>query len=353
MKRALALSPFLLLALGCSPAAHADPSADAGPDTAAEAGALAWETVIDGLDGAVLSMWGPSEKDIYAVGGPRGNAGFASLVLHYDGSAWKRLAAGGTDTFWWVHGTGATDMWMVGENGRTTHWDGASFTDFPAQTKATLFGVWAAAPDDAWAVGGTPEGGSGAPNAVLLHWDGAAWTPAPQPQALGRTLFKVWGSGAGDVYVVGEAGTIWHRIGTTWTLESNPPIAHGTLLSVFGCSANEVYAVGGRDVLKSDGKAWSKVDVALLNDVNGVSCGKTGDVVIVGLGGMKQRLVGGAWIDDFGSQPYADLHGAWVDPTGAMWGVGGNYLGQPAPGVSRKGVIGRCGLGDVSRVVAP
>jgi hypothetical protein len=349
MKR---LRAFLMLVCACS-SAHPEAVTDAGTNSPDEAGAPAWEVVLEQLDGAVLSVWGPSATDIYAVGGPRGNSGFSSLVLHYDGAAWKRLAPGGTDTFWWVHGAGAKDVWMVGEHGRITHWDGEHFLDFTSGTTATLFGVWAASPTDAWAVGGTPEAGTTSPNDVLLHWDGTSWSPAPLPQALGRTMFKIWGSASSDLFVVGEAGTIWHRIGTTWMLESNPPLAHGTLLSVFGCSPTDVYAVGGRDVLHSDGKAWTRVDVALMNDVNGVSCGAPGEVVIVGLGGLKQRRIGGAWVDDFGSQPYTDLHGAWVDPVGAMWGVGGNYLGAPMPGVSRKGAVGRCGPGEVSRTVVP
>ena len=36
----------------------------------------------------------------------------------------------------------------------------------------------------------------------------------------------------------------------------------GTLLTVNGCGPNEVYAVGGRDVLRSDGATWTRLDVS-------------------------------------------------------------------------------------------
>lgn len=164
----------------------------------------------------------------------------------------------------------------------------------------------------------------------------------------------MWGSGPDDVYVVGEAGTIWHRTGGAWTLASSPPIAHGTLLTVHGCSASDVYAVGSRDVLHFDGKAWAAEPVQLVNDVNGVSCGSGGaEVVIVGLGGLKQRREQGAWQDDFGTKPYSDLHGSWVDPSGALWAVGGNYTSGPQPGVTRDGVIAHYGTAQVPTVISP
>jgi hypothetical protein len=331
---------------GCSSPSSENTAQDAGVDAAPSP--PAWQTVLSNLDGTLLSVWGSSASDVYSVGGPLGNAGFQTLVVHFDGTSWKRLAPGGTDSYWWVSGSSATDVWMAGENGRITHWDGTSFAEHGISTTATIYGVWAASPNDAWAVGGTPEGGTSAPNDVVLHWDGSNFTQASLPQTFGRAYFKVWGTASDNLYVVGEAGTVWHRVGTTWTLESMPPIAHGTLLTVYGCSANEVYAVGGRDVLRSDGMTWSAVaNVMLSNDINGVSCATTGAPIIVGFGGAKQRLVHGTWMDDFGKQPFDDLHGAWASPDGSYWAAGGSFIAKPAPNVSRQGVLARYGSGTV------
>jgi hypothetical protein len=236
---------------------------------------------------------------------------------------------------------------MVGSRGRITHFDGTVFVEHSFATTATMYGVWAASPTDAWAVGGTPEGGTSTPNDLVLHWDGASWLKVALPQALGRTLFKVWGTASDNLYAVGEAGTIWHRVGSTWNLESQPPLAHGNLLTVFGCSASEVYAVGGRDVLLSNGPSWSPVHVDLTNDVNGVSCGVPGAVVVVGFGGEKQRLVDTVWVDDFGTVPYLDLHGGWAASDGTYWAAGGDFVSRAAPGVARNGVLARYGVGAV------
>jgi hypothetical protein len=321
--RAVFCGTLVLLASCGSPAAPPPPPA--------------WHVVLSDLQPTLLCVWGVSPSDVFTVGGPLGNGG-PTTMLHYDGSTWRDLAPGGTETFWWTHGTSDHDVWAVGEKGRIAHWDGAKVTAFASGTTATLYGVWAAAPDDAWAVGGTPEGGTSKPNDVVLHFDGTSWSAAPLPAIFGRAYFKVWGSSAGDVFVVGEAGTVWHRSGGAWA--QTPSGATGTLLTVNGCSATEVYAVGGRDVLRWDGHAWSRdAQVQLLQDVNGVSCGPPGSALIVGSGGQKQRWTGGAWADDSRDDPLVDLHGAWADGSGAFWAAGGDFSTAPSPGAARGGTL--------------
>jgi len=364
-RRGLALPFPLVLALAVAPACSSstsEPQADAGPVIDGGDGgdgatsAPEWTPVLERLDGALLAIWGTSERDIWTVGGPLGNSGFESLVMRFDGTTWRRTATGGPETYWWVHGTGPSDVWLVGEKGRITHWDGTKLEERTSGTTATLFGVWAAAPDDAWAVGGTPDRPT-ATNDVLLHWDGASWKPVVLPEKNGIALFKVWGSSNDDLHVVGEAGVMWRRKGAAWEREAQG-VAKGRLTTVTGCSATEVFAVGGRDVLTSDGATWKRSDAVLVNDVNGVACAppgapsrEWGRAVIVGGGSLKLRLVGAQWESDFGSKPFADLHGAWVDPTGAFWGVGGSFNATPRAGVSREGVVARYGPGTVSGVI--
>ena len=309
----------------------------------------AWHVVLDEttLDRAVLSVWGSSPTNVFAVGGALGN-GQESLVLHYDGKAWKELHPGGTETYWWVGGSGPNDVWMVGENGRATHWDGSVFQEHASGVMATLWGVWAASPTDVWFVGGTPEGGPAKPNDIVLHWDGQGFTNVTLPKALGRSFYKVWGTSSDDLYVVGEAATIWHKKGPDWILESDPPLASSTLFTVAGSSSTDVYAVGNVDVLHSNGTMWEKVPVQLTGSVNGVAVSANGDAAIVGFGGLKQRFANGEWVDDFLSEPYADLHAVWADGLGAYWAVGGNFIGQPSPGASRRGIVARYGAGQAS-----
>ncbi|MEZ4302258.1 MAG: hypothetical protein R3B70_45440 [Polyangiaceae bacterium] len=348
------LSPLTLLATaaaltltGCPP-----PETETCEPLTTDPGAPAWETILgeDDLDGAVLSVWGAAPEQVFIAGGPLGNPNRTSLAWRYDACGWKDLAPGGAETFWWVSGTSATDVWFVGENGRIAHYDGDAMTDVPSGVTATLWGTFAFAPDDAWAVGGTPDGGPTKPNDIVLHYDGTKWTPEALPGApLGVSLFKVWGTSSDDLFVVGEQGTIWHRTSAGWALEtSDPPLTGSRLFTVHGCSGTDVFAVGGQSVLHRDAGGWSTVDISLGNQVNGVSCGPAGSAAIVGFGGLKQRLVGGAWLDEFDSEPYDNLHATWADGAGAFWAVGGDFLTGPKD-AKRKGVVARYGPTGVIR----
>ncbi|MEW5854938.1 MAG: hypothetical protein AB2A00_39545 [Myxococcota bacterium] len=355
MKAGFSSGLFAVLLAGCCPPGAPFPNCatDGG-----NAGPAAWTTVLDleDLDGAVLSVWGTGTDTVFAVGGPVGNQAETLAVL-FSGGGWKRLHPGGQDTYWWVHGTSASDVWMVGEHGRISHWNGNAFSEHTSGVTATLWGVMAFSANDVWAVGGTPGEGTNEPNDIVLHYDGTNWSPETLPgNPRGSSLFKVWGTSASDLYVVGEHGTIWHRTASGWTLESaqyTPPLASGTLFTVHGCSSTDVWAVGGNSVLHSDGTTWSKVPVTLNSQVNGVSCGPDGAVALVGFGGMKMRRVNGEFVDESEIEPYNDLHAAWIDPAGTVWASGGDWLAPAGPGRVREGVVARYGSGTVSATVTP
>jgi len=350
-RRVVALLALLALPLALSGC----PDPTDPPPTPPDPTETAWRVSLDeaDLDGTLLSVWGTGPDDVFAVGGPLGNSGFDAIAIHYDGAAWRDLAPGGDRTFWWVTGTGPDDVWMVGDGGRITRWDGAAFTEHESGTDARLWGAVAFSATEAWAVGGT-TGMAAGDDDVVLRWDGSSWTPEPLPGApLGRALYKVWGTSSEDLFVVGELGTIWHRGPGGWELQSDPPVATSNLLTVHGCSSTEVYAVGGQDVLRYDGQAWSPLEVSLTNTVNGVACGAPGEAAIVGFGGLKQRLVDGAWVNEFTAAPHQDLHGVWAEGGGAYWAVGGDFLSKATEGKRRKGVVARYGPGEVATAISP
>jgi len=274
------------------------------------------------------------------------------LAVRWKAGAWERLSPGGTETYWWIHGTAADDVWLVGERGRITHFDGVTFTEHPRAGTATLWGVFAASRTDVWVVGGSPEGGSGAPNDLLFHYNGIQWTQETLPGTpRNAALFKVWGAPDGDLFVVGEYGVIWHRRGTVWTDETSAALAQGTLFTVHGCSPSDVWAVGGQAVLHFDGTAWSRVALSGVGGLNGVACGAGGVVTAVGFGSVKLRRLDGAFVDESANEPFTNLHAAWDDGGGTVWVSGGDWLGRVNPGQPRPGAIGRYGAGTVATSV--
>ncbi len=340
----------LLAALFCSgcPSPETDPLPE--PESA-------WQIVLDhqDLDRAVLSVWGTAADNVFAVGGPLGNSGFESLALHFDGNSWRDLAPGGEAGFWWVAGTATDDVWLVGEKGRISHFDGKDFTEHDSGLEATIWGVWPFASDDVWAVAGTPLGGTEAPNDIVLHYDGKSWSPVALPgPPLGVAHYKVWGSSSDNLYVVGEKGTIWHRGAGGWVLESDPPIVSSILFTVHGCGADQIYAVGGLSALRSSGAGnWTKESLKPSNSINGVACAAPDQVIIVGGGGQKQRLVDGVWTNEYDIPPFVDLHAAWAAADGTFWVVGGDFLSGSSPNQPRDGMIARYGKGTVADSIAP
>ena len=81
---------------------------------------------------------------------------------------------------------------------------------------------------------------------LIFHHDSNGWTdaaPTLPPEVNDRTLFKVWGTAANDVWVCGQAGLILHYDGASWSLmDSGTTVA---LYSVWGTGTGAVYAGGG------------------------------------------------------------------------------------------------------------
>ena len=301
---------------------------------------VAWTTPVSGESRMLLSVWGDGARDVFVSGGSLGGTPPA-VVDHFDGDRWTDLAPPTQSTLWWVFGLSASDLWVVGEQGTALHWDGHAFTSFPTGTQATLFGVWGAAHDDLWAVGGVPDASS-----VAIHFDGVRWSPATLPP-LGGSFFKVWGTSARDVFVVGQLATILHYDGSAWTPMTSGLTKSTALLTIAGRAPNDVYAVGGQGIavaLHFDGSAWAPVanlDVSGASGLTGVSVTAAGDVSITGLEGAKFRTANGKWVDDSLISTQADLHGTWLAGPEDIFAVGGNL--NAATGLSHQGVVAHYG----------
>lgn len=303
-----------LLTAGCAPAV---------PDPQVEG-----RLVFSGLSAALLSITGTSPDNVYAVGAdPQSQTG--PYVLHYDGQAWERLETGTNGDLWWISQTPIGGAYfMSGEGGTILRFDPASgeFSAFDTPGDDTVFGVWGADAANVWAVGGdlANEDAGG----FIWRYDGNTWTvedvSALVPEGL-PTLYKVWGRGAADVYVVGRLGLVLHFDGGAWS--RIPTDTTRTLFTVHGDGA-QVIAVGGfGDAVIEELEGDAFVNRAPQNtaQLNGVSVPSSGQAVAAGNGGLIVRRTAAGWQEvttDFDTQ--YDFHAAWVDPEGGIWAVGGN-----------------------------
>jgi cysteine-rich repeat protein len=152
----------------------------------------------------LTSTWGSATDGFFAVGEE-------GTVLFYDGREWRPEALGRgftgppNQTFLQVGGIEGVEIGLLGTIDVATY-DGAAWSPAAIPTADTIYGLWASAPDDAFAVGR---------NGTILHHDGITWTK--QPSSTTVDLRSVSGTASNDVYAAGDGSTLLHYDGSTWT----------------------------------------------------------------------------------------------------------------------------------------
>jgi hypothetical protein len=224
-----------------------------------------------------------SSRDAWAVG--YNTATNRPLVLQWDGTAWSRLAIPtprfslGTD----LDGVAATSLvnaWAVGYyyNGRAgssegyrtlvLRWDGTAWKrvaspNVPRSGENYLNAVTAASPASAWAVGDYFIRGGTADRTLMLRWDGTAWkrVASPDPGTADNFLRGVAAASPANAWAVGEYDNfitpvilsahrtlILHWDGTAWKRVASPnPGGSASDISLQGVAAaspGNAWAVG-------------------------------------------------------------------------------------------------------------
>lgn len=296
-----------------------------------------WTEVSEGLPEALLSVAGTSASDVWAVGADKGRG---PLVLHFDGDAWARVETGHRGHLWWVHAFAPDDVLAGGQNGAILHYDGSTWTrqDTPGLGRETVFGIWGASPDDAFAVGGF-----GGRAGFIWHYDGTTWTPLALPPDMPLAangdwpgLFKVWGDATGRVWVVGGGGLMLRsEDGSRFEVVETP--TEDTLFTIAGATdgagaARHLVAVGGAancSLLQATDGAFEDASPAAAPLLQGVAVRADGSAWASGFQGAIYRRQGtGAWqeIDHGLDLSVGSLHATWIDPEGGVWMVGGSVL---------------------------
>jgi hypothetical protein len=219
-----------------------------------------------------------SANNVWAVGyrgGTRTETPLETLVLHWDGTSWSKVASpnvpGAANELSGITAISANDIWAVGSAGGTPlamHWNGNAWTVFPMQVTSgssseRLTAVSAAASNDVWAVGQGKGFFSNRTVAKIRHWDGSRWTqklcyalsasnPPEGYEGEGGpdTYFTgVAAAASNDVWAVGALGsgpTILHWDGSAWTAVTHPRVFPNSavLRGVAALQGGSVWGVG-------------------------------------------------------------------------------------------------------------
>jgi hypothetical protein len=319
-----------------------------------------------------------SSHEAWAVGefDPQNGAPTATLIAHWDGSAWQGTTGGGgilTD----VAALSRTDAWAVGYRlsaGRyravILHWNGKVWQWLPSSV-GPLYGVAAISSGNAWAVGSQANPDGHGSRSLVLHWNGTRWkrVASPNPGGLSNAnaFYSVDAVSATRIWAVGEYthGDVRKTLTARWNGSSwkhvaspNPVGTSGRNLNVLdgvaALSRTNVWAVGYDGAKSSDrntliehwnGHAWKHVaspnpgasSGSVLADVAAVSPGNIWAVGSYGPSTAHKDLVvhwnGIAWMQvatpDLGDTPGPDLSGVTTTPGGEAWAVGRYFQGGP------------------------
>lgn len=275
-----------------------------------------------------------------------GNPGGSGTVLHFDGSAWQRdvSGAGAPNTFFGIAGSGASDVWSVGDAGTVWQYNGSSWQPKSSGLTATLNSVVALDSQNVWAVGN---------GATLLRYNGTYFTP--QNIGASGSLVAIWAASANDVWAVGSNGQAWHYTGTTWSATDTKTTAN--LNGIFGLGANQVWAVGDGGVIRFwDGSSWALVSSGSGATLRRVWAASGSDIWAVGDGGIVQHSVGGGFSPTvLPGGVTSNLYDVWGS-SGAVWVVadsavyrhaGGSFSTLPAPPVGGLRALSGTGPSDI------
>lgn len=317
-----------LAILSCAACGGGDDDGESPPD-AGDGDGGSWEVAAQDLPGALFSVWGTSPEDIWAVGSRTGEG---PLVLHYDGADWETIDASslGEVDLWWVFGFAGGPVYVGGSGGTIASFEGGVLTPMTTPSnEVTVFGIWGCSPDDVWAVGGQEGGARGG---FAWRRDGDAWIDAegfPAELAEADVVWKAYGRGCGDVWMIGTKGLALHWDGTAFGEVER--VAGSSLFTVHA-NADRFVAVGGLltgIVVENDGSGWRDATPGGIDPVFGVCLTQDGGFAS-GRYGLILARGDGAWAaETTGITLDQSLHSVWIDPGGDVWAAGGQVLSAP------------------------
>lgn len=247
------------------------------------------------------SMWGRSDKDIWAVGlDSNNNNNNNAKVLHFDGTSWSEkhelsqcgmgdcrisICATSADEVFIAYNSKVFRSASAGLQEETLPlqaaelrgiwctesevWVGGRLADQSAafilhlagdewkiqwQGGGTVEAIWGTGPSDIWAVGH---------GSTVLRYNGSSWAGASTSGiSTDDTLTHVWGTSTTDVWIVGQQGSVYRLAGSTWT--STDPQGQ---VAAIGGSDNDVWAIVNSSIKHYEGSSWVDAAVTLPGDM--------------------------------------------------------------------------------------
>jgi hypothetical protein len=207
-----------------------------------------------------------SATDVWAVGQvcSAGCSTISTLTAHWDGSTWSRVPSpspGGRDGLVAVSADSPADAWAIGVIATgaplALHWNGHVWSQVPLPSPGPdqflMNAVSGVSPTNAWAVGTDCAPDCDTTSALLLHWNGRAWSRVATPiKGTSGSLAGVSADSATDAWAAGSAVLHWN--GSIWAFAKRPATGGAARLSAV--SPTDVWT-SGSEVSHWNGTAWT------------------------------------------------------------------------------------------------
>ena len=265
-----------------------------------------------GTGGAALDdVTALSARNAWAVGNDLNNGAIQTVILHWNGSSWRRSPSPSPSStenrLFGVAATSASNAWAVGYDLQGSkyqtlivHWNGSSWRRVPSPDPGgtahqnRLSDVTAVSATNAWAVGDYRTGGGS--RTLIVHWNGSSWRQETGPHAT-RTGSLVGVATAGHLWATGTSSAahrrplIMDRKNGSW--RRTGLAGAGLLAAVSGASRANAWAVGyavagGTDknvIWHWNGSSWHRVPSPRRGDfdnLDGVAATSAGNAWAVG-----------------------------------------------------------------------
>jgi hypothetical protein len=171
--------------------------------------------------GFLHSSWGTSSSDFYSVGD-------GGTILHFDGTAWTKMASGTTKNLYSIWGTGDNNIWAAGYNPHTAEsallqYNGTSWRVIDLSTLGKEFGAGAHGVDAVWAADTAGHHVTVVTGSLVWHKkDNDSWQndsgKVSNELGTGGTvgLYLVSGNTPNDFMTTGGWGWLGHWNGKSW-----------------------------------------------------------------------------------------------------------------------------------------
>jgi len=222
------------------------------------------------ISGAIelASIYGFSGTDIYAVGKrirpnptPPPNFIDSSLIIHYDGSAWRQVNIIAGSMLTYILGSSSNNIWACGNFNTLYHYDGNKWTrdsvliDVPQNQAFHILSV-AAGNSGTYLTSYTSFIDLSDTKTYLLKRENTSWV---KTDSSGFYTYKLYRSSSGELYHAGYGG-IYKNEGNQWVNIFSP---NQYVAEMSASSDDNIFAVGqggANKVYHYNGTDWKEIE---------------------------------------------------------------------------------------------